>query len=525
LKNFEKGAKKNAPVFAVSATRLPKRRKAMRKIFMILTLLCCAVLAAPLAHSAGGTLKIALTSNLNTLDPAKTKSGDEYLYMFMVFNALTMIDRDLTVKPDLAEKWESSADLKTWTFHLRKGVKFHHGRELDSEDVKATIERIQDKATGSTARVNFLMVDKIETPDKSTVKFTLNIPYSAFPEICGERQARIVPKDKIGELATHPVGTGPFMFKSFKPGDRVELTKNPAYFESGVPKLEGVVLLVMPESATRIAALETGETHAVWKLPLEAIDKLKKNPGVIVDEVPTSSWDGLVMHNKTPPFDDPRVRKAVLLAIDKAQMAEIALFGHGSPTITPIPPSHPFFNQNVSMKSDIAAAKKLLAEAGHPNGFEVALIVPEGRPERERLGVAAREMLKAVGIKVNIQRVPWDKFLADVEGKAAFSVNGFFSRPTVDTSLYPWFHSAGSWNTGLWHYKNERVDKILDTARQAASAEERKKLYQELQQVVSEDPPSVVPYVVNQVDGFRKEVKGLRSNPMLWFDVRNVTIE
>lgn len=497
----------------------------MRKLWVVLAVLGCAALAAPDLQAAGGNLKVALTANLNTLDPAKTKSGDEYLYMFMVFNALTLIDRDMTVKPDLAEKWEASPDLKTWTFHLRRGVKFHHGRELEAADVKATVERIQDKAIGSTARVNFLMVEKIETPDRYTVRFSLSIPYAAFPEICGERQARIVPHDKVGELATHPVGTGPFMFKTFKPGDRVELVKNPDYFEPGVPKLDAVTLLVIPESATRITALETGEIHAVWKLPLEAIEKLKKNPDVVVDEVPTSSWDGLVMHNKMPPFDNPKVRKAVLLAIDKAQMAEIALFGHGSATITPIPPSHPFFNPAALTKPDPAAARKLLAEAGHPNGFEVTLIVPDGRPERERMGLAAREMLKTIGVKVNIQRVPWDKFLADVEGKAAFSVNGFFSRPTTDTSLYPWYHSAGSWNTGLWHYANSRVDQILDTARQTDSLDARRKLYMELQQVVSEDPPSVVPYVVNQVDGFRKEVKGLRSNPMLWFDVRKVTLE
>lgn len=497
----------------------------MRKATAVFLVLLLGLFALPRLEAAGGHLKIALTANLNTLDPAKAKSGDEYLYMFMVFNALTRIAPDMSVQPDLAERWEASADLKTWTFHLRKGVRFHHGRELEAEDVKATIERIQDKATGSTARVNFLMVEKIEAPDRHTVKFTLSLPYAAFPEILGERQARIVPRDRIAELPTQPVGTGPFRFKSFKPGDRVELIKNPDYFEAGLPKLDAVTLLVIPESATRIAALETGEVHAVWKLPLEAIDRLKKHPQVVVDEVPTSSWDGIIMHNRMPPFDNPKVRKAVFLAIDKAQAAEIALFGHGSPTITPIPPRHPFFNETIPLKADLAQAKKLLAEAGYPNGFETTLIVPEGRPERERLGLAVRDMLKAVGVKVNIQRVPWDKFLADVEGKAAFSINGFFSRPTVDTSLYPWYHSSGSWNTGLWHYKNERVDRLLDTARQTASVEERRKLYRELQQVVAEDPPSVVPYVVNQVDGFRKEVKGLRSNPMLWFDVRQVTLE
>lgn len=360
--------------------------------------------------------------------------------------------------------------------------------------------------------------------DKYTVRFKLNTPYAEFAEICGERQARILPRDKMDTIATEPIGTGPFKFKSFTPGDRVELVKNPDYFEKGAPLLDGVTLLVIPESATRVTALETGEIHAIWQLPLESIDRLKKNPSIVVDEVPTSSWDGVIMNNDIKPFDSPKVREAINLAIDKEQMAEIVLFGHGTPSHSPIPPSHPFFNSRISLKPDLPKAKQLLAEAGYPNGFTVQLIVPEGRPARERLGLATRDMLKAVGITVDIQRVPWDKFLSDVEGKAAFSVNGFFSRPTPDTMLYPWYHSSGSWNKGLWHYTDTRVDKALDQARQTKSLDERKKLYMDLQEYVTENPPSLVPYVVNEVDAFRKEVKDLHASPMMWFDLRKTDI-
>jgi peptide/nickel transport system substrate-binding protein len=495
----------------------------MRKIYLLAMSLFAFLLFITSVMAAGGVLKIALTSNLNTLDPAKTKGGDEYLYMFMVFNGLTYIDRDMTLKPDLAEKWESSNDLKTWTFYLKKGVKFHHGKELISDDVKATVDRLLDKETGSVARINFLMIENVEAIDKYTIRFRLNIPYAGFPDLFAERQARIIPKDAIDRLTTSPFGTGPFKFVSYTPGDKLVLAKHTNYFE-GAPPLDGIELRVVPESSSRITGLETGELHVVWSLPLEHIGRLKNNPDIVIDQVATSTWDALVMNNNQAPFDKMKVRQAINLAIDKNKIVEAVLYGYGSPTLSPIPPIHPFFNNTVPIKSDIEKAKKLLSEAGYPNGFEITLIVPADRPARERLGIVSREMLKDIGIKVNLQRVPWDKFLADIEGRAAFYIDGFFSRPTLDTSIYPWYHSEGSWNKKLWNYKNTKVDELLDTARKSSSLDEQKKAYFLFQEIVTNDPPSVVPYVVKHVDGFRKEVKGLHSSPMLYFDMRKVEL-
>ena len=120
-------------------------------------------------------------SSLNTLDPAKTKIGEEYIQNFLIYSGVTEIDRDGKLKPDLAESWTASDDVKTWTFKIRKGVKFHHGREADAEDVKATIERVIDKATGSVARVNFEIIDTMEVLDSHTIKFTLKSPYAGLP--------------------------------------------------------------------------------------------------------------------------------------------------------------------------------------------------------------------------------------------------------------------------------------------------------------------------------------------------------
>ncbi len=484
-------------------------------------------LAALMAPAmADGNLRVAIPANLNTLDAAKTKLGEEYIMNFLVFSGLTEVDGKGGVKPDLAESWTKSDDQKTWTFKLRPGVKFHDGRLLEAEDVKATIQRIQDKATGSTARVNFDIVESIETPDKQTVVFKLKIPYSGFAELFGDRQVRILPRDKFDTVATSPVGTGPFIFKSFTPGDRVELVKNPDYFVAGEPKLDAVTLRIMPESAAQIAALETGDIDLVWNLPLESIDQMKKNPDVVVDATPTSTWDGLIMNAAHKPFDDKRVRKAILMTLDKPALVEVALYGQGTPTHTMIPPSHPYFNKDLPISApDIESAKKLLAEAGYPNGFEATLYVPVGRPTRERLGIAAKELLAPIGIKVDLQRVPWDKFVKEIEGKAAFYTDGFFSRPTIDTSIYPFFHSTGSWNTQLWNYKSPEIDKVLDDARAAKTEEERAALYNKFQALAEDDPAGAIPYVLNHVNAYRKNVKGFSSSPMMWLDLRETTIQ
>ncbi|WP_171181887.1 ABC transporter substrate-binding protein [Ruegeria sp. HKCCD8929] len=494
----------------------------VRKCVLRFAVLLSLFLAMPFTVQAGGVLTVAVGTNLNNLDPAKAKLAEESIYGFMVFNGLTMIDSDLITKPDLAERWESSDDLKIWTFYLRKGVKFHHGRELNAEDVAATIERILVKETGSKARVDFLVVDEIQVLDKYRIQFKLNSPYADFPEILAHRRAGIVPSDRIDTLTTAPIGTGPFKFKSYTPGDQLELVKNADYFE-GAPHLDGVTMRILPESSVRVAALESGEVDVLWRAPVEAADLLKENPNVVVESVPTSTWDAIIMNNNNPPFDNLKVRQAIHLTIDKEQLAKIVLFGKGTTTHTPIPPSHPFFNSSIGFKTDIDKAKKLLAEAGYPNGFEIEMFVPGNKPTRVRLGVAAREMLKPLGIDVQIKRVTWDKFVSEAEGKATFYTSGFSARSTPDTMLYPWYHSNGSWNNGLWHYKDSRVDELLDLARETLSMDDRKKIYMDIQEIVVKDPPSIISYNLNHIDAYQKDIKGLHSHPMMWLDLRKVT--
>ena len=488
-----------------------------------------AVFALPALHRARaatpGVLRIGIGTSLSRLDPLLTTIGDEYIYDNLVFNGLTRMAEDLITQPDLAERWEFTPDLKSWTFHLRQGVKFHDGTTLVAADVVALFRRLLDPATNAPSRSNYDMIAAVDAPDDRTVVFTLSAPYGGFADIMTDRQVKIVPRDKVAQLPTQPIGTGPFKFVSYTPGDRLVLARNPDYFEAGMPKLAGVELRIIPEMSAKIAALQSGDLDVVWDLPLDQVKALQGRTGLRVDSVPTSSWDAAIMNNLIPPFKDPRVRLAFQLAVNKADVVELALFGQGAPTISPIPPTHPFYAHDITMPdADPAAAHKLLVEAGYGGGVTVPIIVPVGRPVRERLGVTLQQLAKPAGFDLQVQRVPFSSFDAEVSGKAPLYIDGYFGRPTVDTSTYPFLHSSGSWNAKLWHYRNTAVDEALTAARLTGDATVQKQKYLDMQHALNADPAGFFAYSVNFACAYAKGVDGLQTHPMRWFDLRSATV-
>ena len=172
------------------------------------------------------------------------------------------------------------------------------------------------------------------------------------------------------------------------------------------------------------------------------------------------------MNNLNPPFNDKRVRLAFNMGIDKRDVVELTLFGQGAPTISPIPPTHPFYAHDLEPgAADPAGARKLLAAAGHPNGISVPIIVPTGRPVRERLGVTLQQLAKPPGSICRCSGCRSAPTISEVSGKAPLYIDGYFARPTIDTSTYPFLHSSGSWNAKLWHYSDKAVDDALAAAR------------------------------------------------------------
>jgi peptide/nickel transport system substrate-binding protein len=485
------------------------------------------VLAATgdVAAATASVMRIAVGASPTRLDPMMTTIGDEYIYDNLVFNGLTRMQPDLTVVPDLAASWHFSDDLKHWTFPLRRGVTFHNGRELVADDVIAFFHRLLDPKNVAPSRSNYTMIEHISAPDAHTVVFDLSYPYGGFADIMTDRQVKIPPRDLVGQLATHPIGTGPFMFKSYTPSDRMVLEKNPNYFEPGLPKLDGVELRIIPEMSVKIAALEAGDLDIVWDLQLDQVKPLGSHGGLRVESVATASWDAAVMNNLIPPFNDVRVRRAFNIGLDKRDLVELVLFGQGAPTISPIPPTHPFYAKDIPIgKADPDGARKLLAEAGHADGVKVPIIVPVRRPVRERLGVTLQQLLQPAGFTLDVQRVPFASYDAEVSGKAPLYVDGYFARPTIDTSTYPFLHSKGSWNARLWHYNNPVVDKASDAARLTGDPAKQKSDYIDMQHALNGDPAGLFAYAVNFACAYSNRVHNVQTHPMRWFDLRHATL-
>ena len=493
-------------------------------------LLLAAVLAVAFALSFGAPganaqtdLRISANGPVGTLDPARQRLGSlEYNFDFLVYNRLTFFNSKLNIIPDLAESWNASPDQKVWTFHLRKGVKFHNGRELDAEDVLATFKRLLDPANASLVRGSLGILDKMEALDKYTVQFTLKISYSAWPAITATFPASILPRDAIDAIATKPIGTGPYKMVDYAPESVMTLVKNPDYFEAGIPKIDKVEFKIIPDYSTAVAALERGELDLLWGLPPEYIDKVAASRVDHVSEVITGSWQCFIMNNKMAPFDNPKVRQAFVKIVDKAMIADIAMFGHAKPTNSPIPPGHPFYDNAIPIqKSDPESAKKLLAEAGYPNGLSVGLWTPARQPVRERIAVAFRDLAKEANVTVEIHTVPEDQY---VPSHFQFATGSFNARTTPDTMLYEWYHSTGSWNHTMWQYNNPEVDKVLDAARQTSDVDEQKRLYTRFQELLAADDPGPVVFVTTNAVGVSNRVQGFSASWNVIMDVRNVTL-
>jgi peptide/nickel transport system substrate-binding protein len=473
------------------------------------------------AQAQQKVLSAAYSSGIANLDPARAGNLHEYGYVNAIYNSLTYIDADLSLKPELAVSWAPNADITSWTFKLRDDVTFHDGRKLTADDVVWTIKRIQDPKTGSRIRSQLDVISDVVAVDPLTVRFDLKFPYSDLPMVLGDYTVRIIPNGHT-EIAKQPIGTGPFQFVEFVPGDRLVAKKNPNYWEKGFPLVDEIRLRHMPEVTTAISALEAGTVHLMAEVKPEAIEQLKSSKAATVQSIPSGTWLAYVMNNSKPPFDNIKVRQAFAALVDKNEVIDVASFGTGVRTLTTIPPASPYFLKDyVEPKPDIARAKALLAEAG-VSGLNLKIFYPSADTEQERMALALRERAKQIGVNIELSGVPNDKFYAEVEGKESLATTLFFGRPTPDTQTYLWYVSNGSYN--VWKYSNPETDKILDSARRSSIEADRVKLYQALQQQVLADVPGIVVYVKAINTGVRNNVRGFRPHPRAWLELKGVSL-
>lgn len=438
-----------------------------------------------------------------------------------IFSSIVRYDENGGIAPELAESWDVSADGKVYTFHLRENVYFHNGRKMTSADVKYSIERILNPETAS-ARIDTLwLITKIETPDDKTIIFTLSQPFVPFLAYLANEWVGIVAKENVedGGINSHPIGTGPFMFKKMVAGSYVLLEKNPRYFKKGLPYLDALKFQVITEPTAAVAAFRSKKAD-MSTLYTGADEKLfRRVKGLKWEKTPILPFAAMFFNHTKPPFDNPKVRLAVSYAIDRQEQIDFANFGFGKVT-APIPEGLPEYsvpvNELAGYQHDIKKAKQLLQEAGYPEGFTFKLMACGDFQYYLSHCQVIQSQLKAIGINAEIVSLEWGAYIQSLfgsEGYDAFFLDFQVLPLDPDVYIYRLFHSQGLWNARK--FSDPQVDKLLEKGQVAVDLTQRKKIYRDLQIRLTDVAAAIWLYAFEYTYPIQPWVEGLMFPPTI----------
>jgi peptide/nickel transport system substrate-binding protein len=464
----------------------------------------------------GGTLRVVMPTDSNTLDPALSLSTIDNATTMQSYNNLILRMEDLSLEPHLTTSWTPSSDLTSYEFKLREGVKFVHGKEMKAEDVVFTFKRILDKDTGSPARSALDFITGINALDEYTVTIDMSGANAFLPDTLSLYQGRIIPSDiDPDRLATEMFGTGPFSLTESRPNELVAYDRNVDYWDAGKPYLNKLAIFYMPEPVTRNEALKSGQVDVQFPLDAANVSGTESAQGAVVLETASSAYLNLSMDVRVPPFNDIQVRQAIQAATDRETIRQVALFGRGAiANDHPIPPNDPHYDDSVEVPQyDVAKAKQLLADAGFADGLDITLHTSTITPGMVEMAVALKESAAPAGINISIERAPEDKYWASVWMTEPFTTVGWNGR-NPDQAFSIVYKSDADWNEAFW--VNTRADELMIQARGQANLEDRKATYGELQALVVEEVPRIIPVFTPRFIGVRDNVRGIASHPSSW---------
>jgi peptide/nickel transport system substrate-binding protein len=425
---------------------------------------------------------------------------------YNVLEGLTKINMDGSIVPLLAESWQIDPDGKSYTFKLRKGVKFHDGEAFDASDVKFSFERAKAPAsTNKAKKAVFDNISRIETPDPHTVIVVLNNADGNFLFRMGENTAVILDPKSAAATATQPIGTGPYRFDSWAKGASITLVKNEAYRNAAAVKMKKVTFRFINEPAAQVAALLAGDIDGMPRFG--SIQSLKQFQGDARFTVTAGGTEGktiVSINNKKKPFDDVRVRRAIALAIDRKAVIDGSQEGHGQPIGSHMVPSDAGYVDLTNVNPyDPEKAKALLKEAGVATPLNVTLTLPP--PEYARKGgeIVAAQLAK-IGIVAKIENVEWAQWLAG-PFKGSFDL-------TIISHVEPLDFDRYADPTYYWGYDSKAYKDLLAKYNSTADAKGRLKLLGDIQRQLAADSVNVYLYQLPQFAVGKKQLKGLWSS-------------
>jgi peptide/nickel transport system substrate-binding protein len=484
----------------------------------LLVVVGCGGGGAPQSNTPPGTLYVALDDEPPELDPNLSTAYVDRQVMASLYDKLVDINQQSEIVPMLAQSYEVSDDDLVYTFHLRKGIKFHDGTEFNAEAVKYNLDRYQKEDSVRSTEVE--PIKSVEAVDEYTVRVTLSEPFAPFLAVLTDRAGIIASpkaiKENNGRISKDPVGTGPFKFVERVRGDHITVEKNPDYWREGLPKLDKIIYRGITDENVQYQNFQSGELDLIDSIPVVEVNGLQKSGDYRVSIEPGLGYNGIWLNVTRPPFDNEKLRQAVYHLVDRQAVAKAALRNVGG-----TPANSPFSKQIWAYgKSDeypppsVEEAKQLLKEAGKPNGFSFTFKIAAGDPLLQQIGQIIQSNLKPAGIKVKLEQVEFGTLLEqNTSGDFEAMLLGWSGRIDPDLNIYSFMVTDGDFNAS--GYSNPEVDKLLGEARTTSDRDKRKQLYDQVMEILHEEVPYVYLYHSNLTTDFAMQptVKGFEPYP------------
>ncbi|WP_409178815.1 glutathione ABC transporter substrate-binding protein [Brevibacillus fortis] len=488
------------------------------------------IVPTPQNVAEGGTLIIARMSDAANLDPHFILTINEAsVVQGKVYEGLVKRDRNMNIQPQLATSWEQIDDL-TWEFTLRQGVVFHDGTPFAAQAVKKTFDRVLDPGVASPRAAMFEKVKQVRVIDPYRVQFILHKPFAPLLSILASHEGSIISPtaiDKYGrELSHHPVGTGPYQFQSWEPGSQITLSKHQAYWGEAAT-LDQIGFKVVPDDAARIAMVENGEAHIAESIPVMELGQIQASNQMRVYRSDALGTEFIGFNVARPPLNDIRVRKAISMAIETGAIIKGVYNNVGTKANSPIGPH--VFGYSPTVKSypyDINQARRLLAEAGYPDGFPIQMIT-YNRQDRILVAQVIRSQLKGIGIDAELKIVSYDEFVRTIEQTKDHEifVSGWANATgDADYNQYNLFHTSGGGAGNSFQYSNPELDRLIEAGRIETNPAKRLAIYAKAQEVELQDALVVPIRNLENLAVISNQIQGFSISPAGYLNIDQVVI-
>jgi len=509
--------------------------KGNRYIYLTLLILSVFFLisVSSLAQSAKSkdVLVYGTSTDAATLDPHVQNDSHSEQIVAMLYNTLVKFEPDGKIVPDLAENWSVSEDNLTWTFKLKKGVKFHNGKEMTANDVKGTYDRFLAEDADATRLLTknlTQMFKSVDVIDDYTVSITTKSPYGPMLSLLSNRTLAIMDPDVIakygastGDFVESSIGTGAFKIVEWKKDEEIVVERFEDYFDEKA-KLQKVIIRTIPEAASRVIALETGEIDMTNQFPAEDLQRLKNNPNITVRMTPSVGARLFRFGCNNPIISNTLVRRAIIYAIDRQAIIDGMFPGMAYPSTCSLTPVVWGYTNLGVIDQDLEKSKSLLAEAGYPNGFKTKIVTTPRYEKGVELAEVLSAQLSMVGIDAEIEVLEWSVLLPlwmgvtpEVFDQPIFIMGAGTSMMDADGGLRGLYTTTdtGTNERNYGFYSNAEVDKLIFAAMQETNPDKRLELYKRALEILYlEDPMGIMLFDTYNRTASVSSLQGVETN-------------